>query len=149
MMSGKYAAMIIGFVLGFALPASAAPNPGYDTFTVSKRTIDAQMSATFRQCIATSRGETASMGDCVGNEHGRIYDRKFSPAYNAALKRLPTDAAKATLRADHAVWVSARKQSFGEEMDRLGGGSAAVLAARDRDLRELVRRYLWLQHYRR
>ena len=146
---GEHAVIIAGLVACFALPASAAAKPSYETFTVGKRTIDAQMSQSFRRCITGSRGETASMDDCVGNEHSRIYNRQFIPAYDAALKRVPTEAARVALRTDHAAWVSARKKSFGDELDRTGGGTAAELAARDRDLRELVRRYRWLQQYRR
>lgn len=145
--SGKHAVIIAGLVLCFALPAGAAARSSYETFKVGERTIDAQMSELFRRCIAASRGVTTAMADCMGNEHSRVYNRQLIPAYDATLKRLLTEAARAALRNDHAAWVSARKKSFRDEMNRMGGGTAAELAARNRDLREIIRRYLWLQRY--
>ena len=139
--------IMAGFVLCFELPANAAPYSNYDNYSPSKRQIDAQISPTLRRCIATSGGVTDTMDKCLATEHSRIYKR-FMISYDDILKRISPKSAKDELVASHVLWITRRKNAYKTEIERLGGGSAGSLAAFNRDLRELIRRYLWLQQYR-
>ena len=148
MIFAAHALIMSGFALCFALPANAAPYSNYDNYSPSKRQIEAQISPTLRRCIATSGGVTEAMDECLATEHSRIYKR-FMISYDDILKRVSPKSAKDELAASHALWITSRKNAYNIEMERLGGGSAGSLAAFNRDLRELIRRYLWLQQYRR
>ena len=147
MIFAAHVLIMSGFVLCFALPANAAPYSNYDNYSPSKRQIDAQISPTLRRCIAASGGVTETMDECLATEHSRIY-KKFMIAYDDALKRISPKSAKDELVVSHALWITSRKNPYNNEMERLGGGSAGSLATFNRDLRELIRRYLWLQQYR-
>ena len=147
MIFAAHVLIMSGLVLCFALPANAATYSNYESYSPSKRQIDAQISTTLRRCIATSGGVTDTMDECLATEYSRIYKR-FMISYNDILKRISPKSAKDELVASHALWITRRKDAYKAEIERLGGGSAGSLAAFNRDLRELIRRYLWLQQYR-
>lgn len=135
---------LLAVIALMAMPASGEYKSQYKKFLPSEREIDAHISPTFRRCIVSTESRMPAATECFQKEHLRLH-RKFDVAYQQVLERPPNRLSKADVIADDISWTNDRKMAYKEIVDRLGGSSAAKLAGMHRNLREVVRRYLWLK----
>jgi uncharacterized protein YecT (DUF1311 family) len=124
-------------------PADAAQDRPYGQFHPSQATVSARMSSGFGACMGQTKGVTANMQDCLASEYTRL-DRALNATYASVMRRRG-DKGAADLRQHQRVWLKVRWDGCREDMEKAGGGSAGILVFSDCQLREVVRRILWLE----
>ncbi|MBB5209243.1 lysozyme inhibitor LprI family protein [Chiayiivirga flava] len=103
---------------------------------------DTDYSAAYSACMDASGGVTASMIDCIGNEHA-LQDAALNAAYAALRAALPAER-RTQLQAVQRAWIAYRDANCGFYADP-DGGTLARVSATECMLRETAARALELR----
>lgn len=130
--------------LQYAPSPVVGATPQYTSFNPTTVQIRNRMSQTYKGCLKTSGGVTATMRNCSSAEAAR-QEYKLKTAYSAVLRRMTKGNIRDAFVTQQRHWLGQREALCRKEMQKGGGGTAGLLIADACGLNELIRRTLWFE----
>jgi len=124
----------------------------YTAFQLSDEEFERRLTKEYSRCMDLSGGVTINIRACSAQE-SELQDQRLNAVYKVTMARLPSDEARAALRASQRNWLKTRYVHCDEELAAAGehGPDAGTIAPIILDacgLKEDIRRTAWLERYR-